>query len=103
MKHTVCLLLLFVCGCSQWLTKPKPETLLESEYFPVQVMVKINGKNVPFDRLSMLDIIDMNDWSQVTITPVRKKDVIYDDGNPKGATHYLVTPRGVDKLRPKSE
>jgi hypothetical protein len=83
------LLLLFIIGCSS----PRPVTILESEHFPVKV--EVNG--VPFDRLSILDIMDMNDWSQVKITPVRKNDKNTE------MTHWMITPRAIDKLRPKAE
>ncbi len=67
----------------------KPETLLESSFFPVRA--EVNG--VPFDELSILDIIEMEDFNDVKITPVRKKS--------KKHTHYLVTSRAIEKLRPK--
>lgn len=84
MRYVLCLLLI-IAGCPA----PKPVTILESEYFPVKV--EVNG--VPFDKMSILDTIAMDDWSQVKITPVRK--------GTKDFTHYLVTPRAIDKLRPK--
>lgn len=87
MRYIFCFLLLFICGCP-----PKPVVILESEFFPVRVC---DANGAPFDRMSILDLIDMESWNEVKITPVKK--------HTKELTHYLVTPRGIDKLRPKAE
>ena len=67
----------------------KPGTLLESEYFPVRA--EVDG--IGIDKMSLLDWIAMDDFNDVKITPVRKGSSEH--------THYLVTSRAIEKLRPK--
>ncbi len=91
MRYAVCLSLLIFCGCSY--LKPKPETLLETEYFPV----KVTCNGVPLNLMSINDLMKMTDFNDVIITSSRK-------GTTETATdftHYLITPRAIDRLRPK--
>ncbi len=91
MKHYIIISFLLCCGCS--FLKPEPVTLLETEYFPV----KVTCKGVPFNLMSINDLMKMNDFNDVIITSARK-------GTTETATdftHYLITPRAIDKLRPK--
>jgi hypothetical protein len=88
--------LIFFAGCQTTTTVSKVDTattLLETEFFPVAV--EVNG--VSFDTMSVVDLIKLDDWSEIKITPVRKNQT------GSKATHYLITPRAIDKLRPKAE
>jgi hypothetical protein len=94
----ICLIfcLIFFAGCQTTTTVSKVDTattLLETEFFPVAV--EVNG--VSFDTMSVVDLIKLDDWSEIKITPVRKNQT------GSKATHYLITPRAIDKLRPKAE
>ena len=89
MKKIICIVILFLVGCAFSPKSPSVVTILESEHFPVRVE-KDGG---PFDTMSILDLIALKDFNEITITPVRKGD--------KTFTHYLVTQRALEKLRPK--
>ena len=63
----ILILMLFLIGCTSS-ERPKVIGILETEYFPVKA--EVDG--VPFNKLSVNDLIKLEDFNQVKITPTQK-------------------------------